>query len=44
MAIPTSEDWKKLQQDVEQYGLYHAYRLAIAQHKVFLMFKMLQVL
>ena len=24
------EDWKKLQQDVEQYGLYHAYRLAIA--------------
>ena len=33
MAIPTSEDWKKLQQDVEQYGLYHAYRLAIAQHK-----------
>ncbi len=30
MAIPTSEDWKKLQQDVEQYGLYHAYRLAIA--------------
>ncbi|HDB7083170.1 TPA: class 1b ribonucleoside-diphosphate reductase subunit alpha, partial [Staphylococcus aureus] len=22
MAIPTSEDWKKLQQDVEQYGLY----------------------
>ncbi|MDG6569459.1 class 1b ribonucleoside-diphosphate reductase subunit alpha [Staphylococcus aureus] len=29
-AIPTSEDWKKLQQDVEQYGLYHAYRLAIA--------------
>ncbi|HHC8576370.1 TPA: class 1b ribonucleoside-diphosphate reductase subunit alpha [Staphylococcus aureus] len=30
MSIPTSEDWKKLQQDVEQYGLYHAYRLAIA--------------
>ncbi|HCY0708315.1 TPA: class 1b ribonucleoside-diphosphate reductase subunit alpha [Staphylococcus aureus] len=30
MVIPTSEDWKKLQQDVEQYGLYHAYRLAIA--------------
>ncbi|HBC8941959.1 TPA: class 1b ribonucleoside-diphosphate reductase subunit alpha [Staphylococcus aureus] len=30
MAIPTSEDWKKLQQDVKQYGLYHAYRLAIA--------------
>ncbi|HDF6932342.1 TPA: class 1b ribonucleoside-diphosphate reductase subunit alpha [Staphylococcus aureus] len=30
MTIPTSEDWKKLQQDVEQYGLYHAYRLAIA--------------
>ncbi len=25
MAIPTSEDWKQLQQDVEQYGLYHAY-------------------
>ncbi|MQS82737.1 ribonucleotide-diphosphate reductase subunit alpha, partial [Escherichia coli] len=30
MAIPTSADRKKLQQDVEQYGLYDAYRLAIA--------------
>lgn len=28
--IPTAEDWKALQKDVEQYGLYHAYRLAIA--------------
>ena len=44
MAIPTSEDWKKLQQDVEQYGLYHAYRLAIAPTQSIFMFKMLQVL
>ena len=28
--IPTSNDWKELQNKVEQYGLYHAYRLAIA--------------
>lgn len=28
--IPTAEDWNALQKDVEQYGLYHAYRLAIA--------------
>ena len=30
MQIPTSEDWKSLQQQVQEYGLYHAYRLAIA--------------
>ncbi|ATH63265.1 class 1b ribonucleoside-diphosphate reductase subunit alpha [Staphylococcus pasteuri] len=30
LDIPTAEDWKALQKDVEQYGLYHAYRLAIA--------------
>lgn len=30
LDIPTSEDWKALQKEVEQYGLYHAYRLAIA--------------
>ncbi|WP_255315265.1 class 1b ribonucleoside-diphosphate reductase subunit alpha [Paenibacillus barengoltzii] len=28
--IPTIEDWKKLKEDVAKYGLYHAYRLAIA--------------
>lgn len=28
--IPTPEDWKQLQQEVEKHGLYHAYRLAIA--------------
>lgn len=28
--IPTAEDWKALQQQVEKYGLFHAYRLAIA--------------
>ena len=28
--IPTREDWKALQAEVEKYGLYHAYRLAIA--------------
>ena len=28
--IPTSEDWKALSETVQQHGLYHAYRLAIA--------------
>ncbi|KIX91680.1 ribonucleotide-diphosphate reductase subunit alpha [Staphylococcus microti] len=28
--IPTQEDWRALEADVKQYGLYHAYRLAIA--------------
>ncbi|CAD2079155.1 ribonucleoside-diphosphate reductase [Jeotgalicoccus coquinae] len=28
--IPTKEDWAQLQQKVEENGLYHAYRLAIA--------------
>ncbi|MBI5974045.1 class 1b ribonucleoside-diphosphate reductase subunit alpha [Staphylococcus canis] len=28
--IPTREDWKALQSEVEKHGLYHAYRLAIA--------------
>lgn len=28
--IPTLEDWEQLKKDVMQYGLYHAYRLAIA--------------
>lgn len=44
MAIPTSEDWKKLQQDVEQYGLYHAYRLAIAPTQSISYVQMQQVL
>ena len=30
MEIPTEADWKALQAEVEQHGLYHAYRLAIA--------------
>ncbi|MBB6637035.1 class 1b ribonucleoside-diphosphate reductase subunit alpha [Cohnella thailandensis] len=30
LAIPTTEDWAKLASDVQQHGLYHAYRLAIA--------------
>ena len=30
MEIPTTEDWKALKEDVQTYGLYHAYRLAIA--------------
>ncbi|MBU7227509.1 class 1b ribonucleoside-diphosphate reductase subunit alpha [Staphylococcus pseudintermedius] len=29
-TIPTRDDWKVLQAEVEKYGLYHAYRLAIA--------------
>ena len=28
--IPTAKDWKALQEQVQQHGLYHAYRLAIA--------------
>ena len=28
--IPTQEDWKKLKEDVQLFGLYNAYRLAIA--------------
>ncbi|KXA44429.1 MULTISPECIES: class 1b ribonucleoside-diphosphate reductase subunit alpha [Staphylococcus] len=30
LEIPTAEDWKALAEDVKKYGLYHAYRLAIA--------------
>ncbi|MCS1350923.1 class 1b ribonucleoside-diphosphate reductase subunit alpha [Mechercharimyces sp. CAU 1602] len=30
MAIPTQEDWRLLMEQVQQHGLYHAYRLAIA--------------
>jgi ribonucleoside-diphosphate reductase alpha chain len=28
--VPTIEDWKQLKNDVQKYGMYHAYRLAIA--------------
>ncbi|UXR72021.1 class 1b ribonucleoside-diphosphate reductase subunit alpha [Staphylococcus sp. IVB6238] len=28
--VPTQEDWRALEADVKKYGLYHAYRLAIA--------------
>lgn len=28
--VPTIEDWKQLKDDVQKYGMYHAYRLAIA--------------
>ncbi|MFS1518642.1 class 1b ribonucleoside-diphosphate reductase subunit alpha [Bacillus sp. SCS-151] len=28
--IPTTEDWKRLKEDVLKHGLYHSYRLAIA--------------
>ncbi|MED4750418.1 class 1b ribonucleoside-diphosphate reductase subunit alpha [Brevibacillus choshinensis] len=30
MHIPTTDDWAALQQNVQKYGVYHAYRLAIA--------------
>lgn len=30
MHVPTRGDWAKLRQNVQTYGLYHAYRLAIA--------------
>ena len=41
--IPTAKDWKALQEQVQQHGLYHAYRLAIAPTQVFHMYKMQQV-
>jgi ribonucleoside-diphosphate reductase alpha chain len=28
--VPTQEDWKELKKDIQKYGLFHAYRLAIA--------------
>lgn len=28
--IPTQADWQQLMKDVQEYGLYHSYRLAIA--------------
>jgi len=30
MHIPTPEDWTNLKEQVQEHGLYHAYRLAIA--------------
>jgi len=30
MPIPSPDDWKALQADVQKHGLYHAYRLAVA--------------
>ena len=30
MSIPTTEDWSKLAKAVQQNGMFHAYRLAIA--------------
>ena len=30
MHIPTIEDWRRLKADVQEYGVYHAYRQAIA--------------
>lgn len=30
MTIPTAKDWENLSNEVKTYGLYHAYRLAIA--------------
>ena len=28
LEIPTAEDWKALEEDVKEYGLYHAYRFS----------------
>ncbi len=33
MEIPTKEDWARLKEQVKQYGLYNAYRLAIAPNQ-----------
>ncbi len=30
LKIPSKSDWENLKRDVQQYGLYHAYRLAVA--------------
>ncbi|MGX7405550.1 ribonucleoside-diphosphate reductase alpha chain [Aerococcus urinaehominis] len=30
VPLPTSADWQALKESVQEYGLYHAYRLAIA--------------
>ncbi|MGJ1324342.1 class 1b ribonucleoside-diphosphate reductase subunit alpha [Sphingobacterium sp. PCS056] len=31
--IPTIEDWEKLKAEVQEHGIYHAYRLAIAPNQ-----------
>lgn len=33
MEIPSAEDWKVLKEQVAEFGLYHAYRMAIAPNQ-----------
>ncbi|BDV03009.1 class 1b ribonucleoside-diphosphate reductase subunit alpha [Candidatus Hepatoplasma crinochetorum] len=33
IKLPTIEDWKELANNVKKYGLYHAYRLAVAPNQ-----------
>lgn len=33
MEIPTVEDWARLKEDVMKYGVYNAYRMAIAPNQ-----------
>ncbi len=33
IAIPTMEDWNTLKQQVQEHGIYHAYRMAIAPNQ-----------
>ena len=33
IAIPTMEDWRVLKQQVQEHGIYHAYRIAIAPNQ-----------
>ncbi len=33
IEIPTQEDWKTLKQQVQEHGIYHAYRIAIAPNQ-----------
>ncbi|HIX55495.1 MAG TPA: class 1b ribonucleoside-diphosphate reductase subunit alpha [Candidatus Sphingobacterium stercoripullorum] len=33
IAIPTQEDWNNLKQQVQEHGIYHAYRMAIAPNQ-----------
>lgn len=33
IEIPTAEDWRKLRSDVQEHGIFHAYRLAIAPNQ-----------
>ena len=35
--IPTQDDWARLKEDVMKYGVYNAYRMAIAPKSVYIL-------